>query len=888
MRVLLFFVFLFAGSIGFVKAQQLPIYKNPTYTTEQRVADLIQRMTPTEKFWQLFMIPGDLGANPELYKNGIFGFQVSAASTQAGVGVQLLQYNTKENALLLAQKINQIQRYFINETRLGIPFIPFDEALHGLVRNGATAFPQSIALAASFDTSLMRQVSAAIATETKARGIRDILSPVLNISTDVRWGRTEETYGEDPFLVTQMAGAYLRSFETVGIVTTPKHFIANVGDGGRDSYPIHLSELFLDELHFPPFKHAVQEVGARSIMTSYNSVNGAASSANNWLLNKKLKHEWGFKGFVISDAGAVGGTTVLHHTTKDYPESGAAAISNGLDVIFQTNYDHYKLFIPPFLDGTIPQERIDDAVARVLRVKFQLGLFDHPYVDETTAAKWVNNMSHKSLAKTAAIKSTVLLKNSNNILPLNNRIKNIAVFGKDAVDGRLGGYSGPGNGIVNILDGIKNRANQGQNILYAEGASIQSEKFKLVSASNLFIDADCKNSGLIAEYFGSLTPGESLRKTRNVKEINESYTFMSPDSSIHSDHYSIRYTGYLKPDNTGNYKIALEGNDGFRLYLNNQLLINQWDKISYKRATSKIYLEKGKSYSLKVEFYESKGNGKIKLLWDEGKIDSSAIKIKQAVELAKKADVNIIVAGIHEGEFQDRSSLSLPGHQEELINEIASTGKPVVVVLVGGSAIIMQKWINQVDGVMMVWYPGEEGGNAIASLLYGDDSPAGRLPISFPQAEGQLPLVYNHKPTGRGDDYHDLSGEPLYPFGYGLSYTQFQYSNLVFSKDTLTRTGSIKVSLDITNVGNKIGDEVVQLYIRDELSSVATPVLSLKGFSRVELKPGQKKRVEFDITASMLSLINEKGEQVTEPGIFRIMVGPNSRALLLKKNLIFL
>jgi len=888
MRVLLFFVFLFAGSIGFVKAQQLPIYKNPTYTTEQRVADLIQRMTPTEKFWQLFMIPGDLGANPELYKHGIFGFQVSAASTQAGVGVQLLQYNTKENALLLSQKINQIQRYFINETRLGIPFIPFDEALHGLVRNGATAFPQSIALAASFDTSLMRQVSAAIATETKARGIRDILSPVLNISTDVRWGRTEETYGEDPFLVTQMAAAYLRSFETVGIVTTPKHFIANVGDGGRDSYPIHLSESFLDELHFPPFKHAVQEVGARSIMTSYNSVNGAASSANNWLLNKKLKHQWGFKGFVISDAGAVGGTTVLHHTTKDYPESGAAAISNGLDVIFQTNYDHYKLFIPPFLDGTIPQERIDDAVARVLRVKFQLGLFDHPYVDETTAAKWVNNMSHKSLAKTAAIKSTVLLKNSNNILPLNNRIKNIAVFGKDAVDGRLGGYSGPGNGIVNILDGIKNRANQGQNILYAEGASIQSEKFKLVSASNLFIDADCKNSGLIAEYFGSLTPGESLRKTRNVKEINESYTFMSPDSSIHSDHYSIRYTGYLKPDNTGNYKIALEGNDGFRLYLNNQLLINQWDKISYKRATSKIYLEKGKRYSLKVEFYESKGNGKIKLLWDEGKIDSSAIKIKQAVELAKKADVNIIVAGIHEGEFQDRSSLSLPGHQEELINEIASTGKPVVVVLVGGSAIIMQKWINQVDGVMMVWYPGEEGGNAIASLLYGDDSPAGRLPISFPQAEGQLPLVYNHKPTGRGDDYHDLSGEPLYPFGYGLSYTQFQYSNLVFSKDTLTRTGSIKVSLDITNVGNKIGDEVVQLYIRDELSSVATPVLSLKGFSRVELKPGQKKRVEFDITASMLSLINEKGEQVTEPGIFRIMVGPNSRALLLKKNLIFL
>ena len=888
MRIYLFFVLFFIGGIDFVSAQQLPIYKNPAYTNEQRVADLLQRMTPTEKFWQLFMIPGDLGANPSLYKNGIFGFQVSAASLQTGVGVQLLQYNTKENALLLAQKINQMQRYFINETKLGIPFIPFDEALHGLVRNGATAFPQSIALAASFDTSLMSQVSSAIATETKARGIRDILSPVLNIATDVRWGRTEETYGEDPYLVKQMAAAYLRSFESVGIVTTPKHFIANVGDGGRDSYPIHLNESFLDDLHFPPFKHAVQAIGARSIMTSYNSINGTASSANNWLLNKKLKQEWGFKGFVISDAGAVGGTTVLHHTTKDYPESGAAAIMNGLDVIFQTNYDHYKLFIPPFLDGTIPQERIDDAVSRVLLAKFQLGLFDHPFVDEANAAKWVNNSSHKALAKTAAIKGAVLLKNANNVLPLNNGIKKIAVFGKDAIDARLGGYSGPGNGVVNILEGIKNRANKGQKIFYSEGASIHSEKFKVIPASNLFVDAGLKNKGLTASYFASLTPGESLRKTRNVNDINESYTFMSPDSSIQSDHYSIRYTGFLKADKSGYYEIALEGNDGFRLYLNNKLLINQWSKISYTRATAKLYLEKDKPYSLKVEFYESKGNGKIKLLWDRTIIDSSAIKIKQGVELAKTADVNIIVAGIHEGEFQDRSSLSLPGDQEALIKEIAATGKPVVVLLVGGSAITMQKWINKVSGVMMVWYPGEEGGNAIASLLFGDENPAGRLPISFPQTEGQLPLVYNHEPTGRGDDYHDLSGEPLFPFGYGLSYTQFEYSNMSISKDTLHSSETIKVSFDITNIGSRLGEEVVQLYSRDELSSVATPVLALKRFRRIQLNPGQKKTIEFELNASMLSLINEKGERVTEPGVFRIMVGPNSKALLLKKNLIFL
>ncbi|MBT9485796.1 glycoside hydrolase family 3 C-terminal domain-containing protein [Sediminibacterium sp.] len=887
MRVVVLFVLFLLSIIELVNAQQLPIYKNASYSTEQRVADLIKRMTPKEKFWQLFMIPGDLGNNPELYKNGIFGFQVSAASSQTGVGAQLMSYNTKENALLLAQKINQIQRYFINETRLGIPFIPFDEALHGLVRNGATAFPQSIALAASFDTSLMHAVSTAIANETKARGIRDILSPVLNIATDVRWGRTEETYGEDPFLVTQMAAAYLRSFESLGIVTTPKHFIANVGDGGRDSYPIHLSESFLDELHFPPFKHAVQQVGARSIMTSYNSVNGSASSANNWLLNKKLKQDWGFKGFVISDAGAVGGTTVLHHTTKDYPESGAAALINGLDVIFQTNYDHHQLFIPPFLDGTIPQERIDDAVSRVLRVKFQLGLFDHPYVDETIAAKWASNIMHKSIAKEAAIKGAVLLKNSNNVLPFSNNVKKIGVYGKDAVDARLGGYSGPGNGVMNILEGIKKRANNGQQIFYSEGADIDGERFSLVTASNLYVDAAFKNKGLTADYFSSLMPGQSLRKTRIVKDINESYTFMSPDSSIASDHYSIRYSGFLKPNKTGNYELALEGNDGYRLYLNNQLLINQWTKVSYRRSVAKIYLEKDKSYQLKIEFFESKGNGKIKFLWKENVLDSAEIKIKQAVELAIKVDVNIVVAGIHEGEFQDRSSLSLPGNQEALIKAIAATGKPIVVLLVGGSAITMQKWIDKVNGVMMVWYPGEEGGNAIAALLYGDENPAGRLPITFPQTEGQLPMVYNHKPTGRGDDYHDLSGEPLFPFGYGLSYTHFKYSNLVFTKDTLKGTDTIKVRVDITNTGNKLGDEVIQMYIRDELSSLATPVLSLKAFNRVQLNPGQTKTVEFDINASMLSLINEAGNRLAEEGSFRIMIGPNSKELVLKGNLYY-
>jgi beta-glucosidase len=397
-----------------------------------------------------------------------------------------------------------------------------------------------------------------------------------------------------------------------------------------------------------------------------------------------------------------------------------------------------------------------------------------------------------------------------------------------------------------------------------------------------------KITGLKAEYFNSLQPGEHLKKQRVVNEINESYTFISPDSNISADHYSIRFTGFLNSVESGYFQLALEGNDGFRLFVDEQLVIDQWEKISYRQKGAQVYLEKGKQYALRVEFYESKGNGSIKFLWNQGVFNQSLAMINQAVEIAQQADMAIIVAGIHEGEFQDRSSLSLPEHQEKLIAAVAATGKPVVVLLVGGSAITMEKWINQVKSIMMVWYPGEEGGNAIAELLFGDENPAGRLPITFPQSVGQVPMVYNHKPTGRGDDYHDLSGEPLFPFGFGLSYTQFKYSSIQLSKDTLQGKNSVQLSVDIANVGSRVGEEVVQLYIRDERSSVATPVLALKDFQRVSIAAGDYKTFYFNIDSSKLSLINKNGLSVTEPGLYRLMIGSNSRYLPLKKNLVYI
>ena len=881
-----FLFFIFFLPLIVVLAQNSPPYKNARLPITERVKDLLRRMTPEEKFWQLFMIPVDLGKDESLYKHGIFGFQVSAAAKGGDAATQLLQYGIHEDALSLAKKINAIQKYFVEKTRLGIPMIAFDESLHGLVRSGATSFPQAIALAASWDTALMHQVAAAIAAETKSRGIRQVLTPVVNIASDVRWGRTEETYGEDPFLSSEMAVAFVSAFEKNGIITTPKHFIANVGDGGRDSYPIHFNERLLNEIYLPPFKAAIERGGSRSVMTAYNSLDGSPSTANDWLLNKKLKKDWQFKGFVISDASAVGGANVLHYTAKDYPEAGKKSITNGLDVIFQTAYDHYKLFIPPFVNGAIKQERIDDAVARVLTAKFELGLFEQPYVSEQLAAQFINNTSNKILAKEAAQKSIVLLKNEKNILPLNKKIKSIAIIGMDATEARMGGYSGTGNGKINILEGIKEKLGRTVKIVYAEGVGRKEINWQTISTDYLSANMNGnKVSGLKGEYFQPLIPAGQPAVTRNDKQLDFNWTLFPPDTALNLDQYSVRWTGQLISPESGSYQIGLDGNDGYRLYINNELLVDNWHKQTYQTKLVDYRFEKNKSYNIKVEFFEPAGNAHIRLVWNMGVINNDEQKIKEAVAAAERSDVAVIVAGIHEGEFQDRALLTLPGKQEQLIQAVAATGKPVVVVLVGGSAITMHNWIDKINGIIDIWYPGEEGGYAVADVLFGDYNPAGRLPITFPLSEAQLPLVYNHKPTGRGDDYNNMSGLPLFPFGFGLSYTQFAYSNIRLAKKQITAKESVNVYATITNTGSREGDEVVQLYIRDLLSSVARPVLELKGFQRIHLKAGEAKNISFTITPERLQMLNEKMQTVIEPGDFRIMIGGSSRELWLKETL---
>lgn len=869
-------------SVVFISAQK-PLYKDPKQPVEVRVQDLLKRMTPEEKFWQCFMIPGDLDNVPkDQYSHGIFGFQVSAGNQGGGAAGQLLKYNANEDAERLVKKINAIQKYFVEESRLGIPIIPFDEALHGLVREGATAFPQAIGLAATFNPELMKEVSAAIAKESRLRGIRQILTPVVNLANDVRWGRTEETYGEDPFLTSVMGVHFVSSFENQGIITTPKHFLANVGEGGRDSYPIHWSRRYLEETHLMPFHKAFTQGKSRSVMTSYNLLDGRPSTANHWLLTEKLKRDWNFKGFVISDASAVGGANVLHFTAKDYDDASAQAINAGLDVIFQTEYKHYKLFIPPFLDGRISKERIDDAVSRVLRAKFELGLFENPYVS-TQEIQELKKLNHKPLAEKTAAESFVLLQNNNRTLPVSENVKKILIVGTDAVDARLGGYSGPGNKKVSILDGIKSfTKNKNIEITYSKGIDWNVKEFTTVPTE--FLSADNKK-GLKGNYFSNSSLKGTPVVERKDEQLSFKWTLYSPDpEKLQPDNYSVRWTGKLDAPDSGKYKLGLRGNDGFRLYLNGKLVIDQWEKLSYSTKTIDVDFSKGQTYDIAVEFHENRGEANIELIWNYGLNDYQK-DFNEALQLARNADYIIVTAGIHEGEFQDRSSLSLPGNQESFIHEVSKLNKPTTVVLIGGSAIKTTGWKDKVGAILDVWYPGEEGGNAVAKTLFGAKNPSGKLPITFPVEEGQLPLTYNHHPTGRGNDYHDLSGEPLYPFGFGLSYTTFEISGLQLNKTQYSENDTIIAKVNVKNTGSKAGSEVVQLYIKDMLASVSRPIIELKGFQKVELQPGESKSVTIEVPVKELQFLDEKMSWTVEKGTYRIMVGNSSKNLSLKQNI---
>ncbi len=863
---------------AFAQAGEATPYRDASKPVAERVRDLLGRMTLEEKFWQLFMIPGDLDDPSNDYSHGVFGLQISPAR------------DTTDPARAHAKRINDIQRYFVERTRLGIPIIPFEEAVHGLVRPGATAFPQAIGLAATWDTALMTRVATAIASETRSRGIRQVLSPVVNIANDPRWGRVEETYGEDPLLSSRMAVSFVSAFERAGVVATPKHFVANFGDGGRDSYPIDFDARLLDEMYFPPFLAAIKEGHARSVMSAYNSVDGSPATQNRALLTDKLRREWGLQGFVISDAAATGGATVLHHTEASTATATTDALNAGLDVIFQSSWPQHRPYLDAFKRGLIPDSVIDAAVARVLRAKFELGLFEHPYVDVDSAKTLNGSAEHRALAVEAARESIVLLKNDGGALPLAKSVRTIAVIGTDAVEARLGGYSGPGNQKISILDGITAalhaHASDGV-VRYAAGPGRISREYVVVAAEALSsTDSGRAVRGLHADYFDNNRLDGAPRMTRTDARVDFGWTLNSPGRGIPFDWYSVRWTGRVTVPASGVKRIGVEANDGYRLFLDGKLLIDDWEKRSYGSRLANVTLKPGTTHDLRLEYFESTGNARVKLIWDAGVKDDWRSTIDSAVTIARRSQIAVVVAGLEEGEFRDRAMLSLPGHQEELIERVAATGRPTIVVLVGGGAITMSRWLDRVPAVLDAWYSGEMGGRAVADVLFGDYDPAGRLATTWPVFEGQLPLYYNHKPTGRGDDYLDLTGQPLFPFGYGLSYATFEYSDLSIQSPEIPPGGSTVVRCRVKNTGQRAGDEVVQLYVRDILASVARPVMQLAGFQRVTLKPGESQDVSFSLGREQLQMLDRNLHWVVEPGTFRVLIGGSSRDIRLRGDLV--
>jgi beta-glucosidase len=468
-------------------------------------------------------------------------------------------------------------------------------------------------------------------------------------------------------------------------------------------------------------------------------------------------------------------------------------------------------------------------------------------------------------------------------LPISTATESIALIGTDATEARLGGYSGPGTKKVSILDGMLQKYGSNK-IITADGPGRNNKTWDIVPSKYLWTTHNNQtHEGLTAAYFNGVEFGNNPTLQRIDKTINFHWTISTPDPSITPEFFCAKWTGNIKAPKTGTYKIGLSGNDGFKLYINNQLIINNWDKQSFHTSLVDYNFTAGNNYPIRVEFKEPNGNSTIKLIWNVDVVNTVEEKITEAVAVAQKSKVAVVVVGLEEGEFRDRASLQLPGEQEQLIQRVAATGTPTVVVIVGGSAVTMGNWMDKVNSIVDVWYPGEEGGYAVAAALSGAYNPGGKLPITFPVSEAQLPLVYNHKPTGRGDDYENLTGLPLFPFGYGLSYTTFEYSNLIIEKPIAKKGDPINISFVVTNTGKLAGDEVAQLYLRDQIASVTRPVQALKGFERIHLAAGASKTIKLTLLPEDFEMLNEKMETVIEPGDFTIMIGSSSRDIRLKK-----
>jgi beta-glucosidase len=742
-------------------------YKNPQLPVVNRVADLISRMTIEEKVAQMLCIWGQK-KTMLLDEEGKINLNQLGTHLEHGVGQigRLSDTAGGLDALEMPKIANELQKYFVEETRLGIPVIFHEECLHGLVAKDATSYPQPIGLASTFNPELIEEIFTAIAAEARARGAHQALTPVLDVARDARWGRVEETFGEDPYLIAQMGIAAVKGLQGDGtfkdknrMIATLKHFAAHgQPESGSNCGPANFSERVLRDTYLYPFREVLNKANAKSVMASYNEIDGVPSHANKWLLKDVLRGEWKFDGFIVSDYYAITelnqkADAISNTIAKDKSDAALLAANTGVNIELP-DPDCYPELLNLVQNGKLDVSVIDELVSSLLTFKFQLGLFDQPYVNLQSVQNELKIQKNRKIASDAAHEVITLLKNDKSLLPLKpKKGSTIAVIGPNADRVLLGGYSGKPKFYTTVLQGIKEKLGKDINVLYSEGC-----------------------------------------------------------------------------------KITVNGS---------------WDEDT-------------------VVLPDEKENRKA---------------IKKAVATAKKADTVILALGENEQisreawtktHLGDRVNLELFGMQNELVKAILQTGKPVVVVLFNGRPNSFNYVSENVPAILECWYLGQETGYAVADVVFGSFNPGGKLPISIPRSAGHIPCHYNYKPAARrGYLFDDIS--PLYPFGYGLSYTKFSFTNLKLGKSKIKMGEPAKVYIDVKNTGKRQGTEVVQLYIRDMVSSVTRPVKELKSFKKIQLKAGETTTIEFKILPEHLAFTDINKKYTVEPGEFEIMVGNSSR-----------
>jgi beta-glucosidase len=812
--------------------------------------------------------------------------------------------------MTLEEKASQLVNQARAIPRLQVPAYDYwSEGLHGVAAAGiATVFPQAIALGATWDASLLHEVATVIGIEARAKhheavrqGRRDIFegltfwSPNINIFRDPRWGRGQETYGEDPFLTARMGVAFVTGLQGddpkyLRAVSTPKHFAVHSGpEPLRHQFDVRISKHDEEDTYLPAFRATIVEGHAASTMCAYNSINGEPACANTFLLRNQLRGAWRFNGFVVSDCGAVVDIWSGHHYTKTREEAAAVSLKMGMDnecIDFtqkvSDNSDYVK-YLDAVNQGHLSEKDMDIALRRLFRARFLLGMFDPPEMVPYAQILYSENDSaaHRQLALTTARESMVLLKNDG-ILPLTSPPKVIAVVGPLADNTRVleGNYNGTPSRAITALDGIRSQFHTSE-VTFVPGTHFLRDPKPI--PADWFTTPDGK-PGLRAEYFN----GSDLKGAPAVVRIDKNidFDFISApvpgfaSGAFKSENFSARWTGFMTPTASGAYRIGVKVDDGFRLWVAGKLVAEDWSTHGINTKLVDFRLEKGRQYAIKLEYFQTAGDAIAQFVWTD---DVTPTPTDDAVAAARKADLVVAVVGITsdlEGEEMnvqiegfrggDRTSLDLPKEEEGLLEALHSTGKPLIVVLMNGSAVSVNWASEHANAILEAWYPGEEGGTAIAQTLAGINNPSGRLPVTFYTSVDQLPPFEDYSMASR--TYRYFAGKPLYPFGYGLSYSRYEYSDLKLSSNPLQAGAALNVDADVKNASPRDGDEVMELYLNFPKLPGA-PIRALRSFTRIHLGAGETQHVRLTLDPRDLSHVNEAGDRIIAPGAYTVWLG---------------